>query len=129
MRRLLGGWLLAGAALLLAPGCVSGEARFAQVEVESNPPSAEVWVGEEQRDSSPCTLLFSQPGEFQVYLKKPGYMTVMKRVTVVEREKEDRGEVLEALPDRMVVTLDPVDAAPVGGHSDTGASETPYYDE
>lgn len=114
--------------LLLTPGCSSsGGAEFAEVKVESNPPSAEVWIGDElsPHDTTPCTVLFDKEGDFEIYLKKAGYLTLKKRVRVVE-VSDEAGDHLEALPAEMIVTLDPVEDDGGGGG---GIEETPDYYE
>ena len=118
--------LLLGLLLSLGAGCASTSEEFAGVTVESNPPSAEVWIDQQHEDSTPCTLLFDRVGDYEVYIKKAGYMTVKKRVKIVESSGEDSSG-LEALPAEMTVTLDPVEEG--GGSSDTGGDDKPYYDE
>ena len=115
--------------LLLTPGCASSSgAEFAEVKVESNPPSAEVWIGDElsAHDTTPCTVLFDQEGDYEIYIKKAGYLTLKKRVRVVERSGEE-GDHLEALPAEMIVTLDPIEGDDDGGGG--GTQETPYYED
>ena len=74
-------------ALALSAGCTQ---QFVEVSIDSNPTSAEVWVGEVQRDSTPCTLLFDEAGEFEVHIRKAGYSTIMRRVTVIDETGERR---------------------------------------
>jgi hypothetical protein len=108
---------------LLCGGC--GADQFARVRVETNPPTAEVWIGQQKTDTSPCELLFDSAGDYQVYVKKSGFETVLKRVKVLEKEGETE-TTLEALPAEMIVTLDPVEE-PSG---DVPATDpVPYYDE
>jgi hypothetical protein len=109
---------------VLCAGC--GADQFARVRVETNPPTAEVWIGKMKTDTSPCQLLFDSPGDFEVFVKKAGYETVLKRVKVVENETET-DTLLEALPAEMIVTLDPVEED-AGGETDT-STPVPYYDE
>lgn len=130
--------LVAGLVALLGAGCSATPTDFAGCHIDSNPPSAEVWISGEQRDSTPCDLLFDKPGEFKLELKKPGYTSVLKRVTIVE-EKLEGGEAtrLVALPDTMTVTLDLLGAestppsgapeSPGGGTSKSGGTK-PYYE-
>lgn len=126
-------------AALLTVGCTAGGKQYTSCKIESNPSSAEVWVGSEkkeqestQRDSTPCDLLFSAPGEYEVHLKKAGYETVMRRVTVIEEETTE-GTILKALPPSMTVTLDPVEGSGGAGKTDgkdgkTGKGDKPYYE-
>lgn len=118
---------LCGALVLLAgllTGC--GAERFAKVHVETNPPTAEVWVGMKLTDSSPCELIFDTEGEFEVYVKKAGYETVLKRVKVLEKEHGD-DVVIEAHPTGMMVTLDPLEDESDDNYADDVPA--PYYDE
>jgi hypothetical protein len=112
--------LLAG----LLTGC--GADHFAKVLVETNPPTAEVWIGNKLTDSSPCELLFDSDGDYEVYVKKAGYETVLKRVKVIEKEIGDR-TVIEAHPERMMVTLDALEDAGDDNYADDAPA--PYYDE
>lgn len=117
-------------ALALLSGCA--ETRLVTCHVETTPTSAEVWISGgkegklEQRDSTPCDLLFKEPGEYEVHLKKPGYMSVMRRVTVLEGPDAKGNEGLKALPESMTVTLDPVEGDPKPAAA--GSEEpAPYY--
>lgn len=117
-------------ALALLSGCA--ETRLVICHVESTPTSAEVWIASdkegqlEQRDSTPCDLLFNKPGEYEVHLKKPGYMSVMRRVTILEAPDAEGNKALKALPESMTVTLDPVEDKPKPAAA--GSEEpAPYY--
>src|SRR5688500_16718308 len=103
--------------LVLSSGCAK---EFVRVTVESNPPSAEVWLGEEQRDSTPCTLLFDSPGTYDLFVKKAGYLPVKRLVTVFESKDGAGNPYLQVNPERMTVTLDPV--APGGTGTPGGPS-------
>ncbi len=67
--------------LLACSGCAS---EFVTVQVESNPPSAEVWMDDQHIDTTPCPIHFDGEGDFELRLRKPGYMEVLKRVKVYE---------------------------------------------
>lgn len=117
--------------LLLTSGCAT---EFVRVSIESNPTSAEVWMGGVHKDSTPCTLLFEDEGTFELLVKKPGYLSVKKLVTVFEQKDLKDEPYLVVNPDRMTVTLDPAEpgAAP-GSPSTDGAAPSapgttkPYY--
>ena len=117
---------IAAAALALLSGCV--ESRYVVVRAESSPTSAEVWLktgdaGFEQRDSTPCDILFREPGEYEVQLRKPGYLFLMRRVTILEDESEGKAA-LKAIPEKLTVTLDPVEDS---NGKPPPTSPDPYY--
>lgn len=126
------------AALSLVAGCQTGGTKYTSCKVESNPSSAEVWVATKtddaekaestQRDSTPCELLFKKAGEYEVRIKKPGYQTVMRLVTVVE-EKGEAGTELKALPPNMTITLDPVEGGDEEKKNGEKKKDPKYYDE
>jgi hypothetical protein len=117
--------LLVGVAL--CGGCAK---EFVPVNIESNPTSAEVWLGGVQKDSTPCTLLFEDEGTFELYVKKPGYLTVKRLVTVFEATDVKGEPYLRVNPERMTVTLDPAEPAapaPSDGGPATPGTTKPYY--
>ena len=122
--------VLALLSLALCAGCNSTPKGFEHVtcHVESNPVSAEVWVGGKQRDSTPCELLFNQPGEYEVHVKKAGYDPLMRRITVLVEKATEEGkdDTLKIMPKEMTVTLEPLEA---GGGGNGQDGDTPYWDE
>lgn len=115
------------AALALLSGCA--EQRYVIVRAESTPTSAEVWLktGDgafEQRDSTPCDVLFRDPGEYEVQIRKPGYLFLMRRVTILEEPGKGGEPRLKAIPQKLTVSLDPVEDK---GGGKPAANPDPYY--
>lgn len=120
MRRALP-WLL----VLALGGCTT---EYVRCTIESTPTSAEVWLGGVQRDSTPCGLLFDEVGTYDVFIKKPGYVTLKRLVTVFE-DKDVRGDTfLRINPDHMTVTLDPLEpGGPPAEGAPAATTTKPYY--
>ncbi|MCO5170814.1 MAG: PEGA domain-containing protein [Planctomycetes bacterium] len=113
------------ALVLVLGGCTT---EYVRCTIESTPTSAEVWLGGVQRDSTPCGLLFDEVGTYDVFIKKPGYVTLKRLVTVFE-DKDVRGDTfLRINPDHMTVTLDPLEPTGAPAEPAPGTTTTkPYY--
>lgn len=73
--------VIAGAAALVA-GCASVTRGMTnQVQINSDPPEAQVKTSMGHACTTPCTLQFNRKDEFSVLISKPGYHTAEVAVT------------------------------------------------